>query len=311
MIKNENIGKVIELALNKGCKVYEQEPLSKYTTFKIGGKADAVIVVENANAMSELAAKCAELNVPNFVIGNGSNLLVSDDGYNGIVFKLDGDFRQISIADENTIQCGAGTTLAKLCKFALEHHLSGLEFAWGIPGSVGGAVYMNAGAYNGEMKNVVVSSSYIAPDGTPGTFSAENMKFSYRHSVYCENKYIITNVTIKLVPDDYESIREKMEDLMGRRKSKQPLEYPSAGSVFKRPGEKIYAGGLIEECQLKGTQIGGAQVSEKHAGFIINKGNATCEDVCKLIKHIQDTVYNKKGINLECEVMRIGNPTAF
>ena len=237
-------------------------------------------------------------------IGNGSNLLINDNGFYGIVFKLDGDFKQISIVDENTIKCGTGTTLAKLCKFALDHNLSGLEFAWGIPGSVGGAAFMNAGAYGGEMKDVLEASAYIAPDGTLGTFTAEEMNLSYRHSVYSENNYIITSITVKLKPDSYEAIRGRMDDFMGRRKDKQPLEYPSAGSVFKRP-EGYYAGGLIEECGLKGCQIGGAQVSEKHAGFIINKGGAACEDVCGLIKHIQDTVFEKKGVLLECEIKRI------
>ena len=301
---NENIGRIITLALEKKCRVLENESLSKYTTFKIGGNAAALIIVENANAMAELIAKCTELNVPEFIIGNGSNLLISDSGFNGVVFKLDGDFKQISIVDQNTIKCGTGTTLAKLCKFALDHNLSGLEFAWGIPGSVGGAAFMNAGAYNGEMKDVIEASTYIAPDGTLGTFTDEEMNFGYRHSVFSDSNYIITSVTVKLKTDNYETIRGRMDDFMSRRKSKQPLEYPSAGSVFKRP-VGYYAGGLIEECNLKGFQIGGAQVSEKHAGFIINKGNATCEDVCSLIKHIQDTVFEKKGVHLECEIKRI------
>ncbi len=301
---NENISKIITLASGKNCRVLEQESLSKYTTFKIGGNAAALIVVDNVSDMAELIAKCTEFNVPNFVIGNGSNLLINDNGFNGIVFKLDGDFKQISIVDENTIKCGTGTTLAKLCKFALDHNLSGLEFAWGIPGSVGGAAFMNAGAYGGEMKDVLEASAYIAPDGTLGTFTAEEMNLSYRHSVYSDNKYIITSITVKLKPDSYEAIRGRMDDFMGRRKDKQPLEYPSAGSVFKRP-EGYYAGGLIEECGLKGCQIGGAQVSEKHAGFIINKGGAACEDVCGLIKHIQDTVFEKKGVLLECEIRKI------
>lgn len=301
---NANIGRIITFALERKCKVYEQEPLSRYTTFKIGGNATALIAVENANVMSELIARCTELCVPNFIIGNGSNLLIDDNGFDGIVFKLDGDFKQISMIDENTIKCGTGTTLAKLCKFALEHNLSGLEFAWGIPGSVGGAAYMNAGAYGGEMKNVLESSAYISPDGTLGTFNADEMNLSYRHSVYSENNYIITSITVKLTPDRYESIRGRMDDYMGRRREKQPLEYPSAGSVFKRP-EGYFAGGLIEECKLKGCQIGGARVSEKHAGFIINKGNATCADVCNLIKHIQETVLEQKGVHLECEVKKI------
>lgn len=301
---NENISRIITLALEEKCKVLENEPLSRYTTFKIGGNAAALIIVENANVMSELISKCTELSVPNFIIGNGSNLLIDDSGFNGIVFKLDGDFKQISIVDENTVKCGTGTTLAKLCKFALDNNLSGLEFAWGIPGSVGGAAFMNAGAYGGEMKDVLEASTYIAPDGTLGAFTAEEMKLSYRRSIYSENKYIITSITVKLKPDSYDAIRGRMDDFMSRRRDKQPLEYPSAGSVFKRP-EGYFAGGLIEECNLKGCQIGGAQVSEKHAGFIINKDNATCEDVCNLIQHIQDTVFEKKGVHLECEIKRI------
>lgn len=301
---NENIGKIITLAKENNCKVLENEPLSRYTTFKIGGNARALIIVENSNSLSELLKLCTKLEVPNFVIGNGSNLLISDDGYDGVIFKLDGDFKQITIIDENTVKCGAGTTLAKLCKFALDHNLSGLEFAWGIPGSVGGAAFMNAGAYGGEMKDVLKSSSYITPNGTLGTLSADKMDLSYRHSVYAENKYIITSITVSLKPDDYEVIRGRMDDFMGRRKDKQPLEYPSAGSVFKRP-EGYFAGGLIEECKLKGKQIGGAQVSEKHAGFIINKDNATCEDVCNLIKYIQDVVLKEKGVQLECEIKRV------
>ncbi len=301
---NENIISIINLAKERECRVCENEPLSKYTTFKIGGNAAALIIVENANVLSELLAKCSELDVPNFVIGNGSNLLIDDGGYHGIVFKLEGEFRQIALIDDNTIKCAAGTTLAKLCKFALDHNLSGLEFAWGIPGTVGGAAFMNAGAYGGEMKDVIRSSSYITPNGTLGTFDAKQMELSYRHSVYSDNKYIITSITVELVPERPEVIREKMDDLMGRRKSKQPLEYPSAGSVFKRP-EGYFAGGLIEECGLKGKQIGGAQVSEKHAGFIVNKGGATCKDVCGLIKYIQDVVLEKKGVSLECEIRKI------
>lgn len=301
---NENIGKIITSAKEKNCRVLENEPLSKYTTFKIGGIASALIIVDTVADLSELFTKCSEYGVPNFVIGNGSNLLINDDGYNGIVFKLDGDFKNITLVDEDTIKCGAGVTLARLCKFALDHNLSGLEFAWGIPGSVGGAVFMNAGAYTGEMKDVVVSSSYIAPNGVLGTLAAEDMELSYRHSVYSDNKYIIGSVLVKLKKDDHDLIRNRMDDFMTRRRDKQPLEFPSAGSVFKRP-EGHFAGGLIEQCGLKGTRIGGAQVSEKHAGFIINKGGATCEDVVNLVRHIQDVVSKETGVELECEIKRI------
>jgi len=281
------------------------EPLSRYTTFRLGGNAAALIKTEKAESLSALFALCNKLNVKKFIIGNGSNLLVNDNGYDGIVFKLEGDFTNIYIDDENIIRCGAGATLAKLCKFAADNNLSGLEFAWGIPGTVGGAAFMNAGAYEGEMKDVIVSSSYIDKEGNPGTFEAEEMNLSYRHSVYSENGYIITGVTFKLKPDNAVEINRRMDDFLSRRKEKQPLNYPSAGSVFKRPGEEIYVGKLVQECGLKGMQIGGAQVSEKHAGFIINRGNATCADVCSLIEHVQNVVLKEKGVKLECEIRRL------
>lgn len=303
MINIENIERITAAAEQLGCTVRRNEPLSKYTTFKIGGNASAIIIAESVSALSELFVMCSELGVPNFVIGNGSNLLVSDDGYEGIVFKMEGDFKKITI-DGDTIMCASGVTLAALCKFALDHSLSGLEFAWGIPGTVGGAAFMNAGAYGGEIKDVLVSTSYISPNGTVGTLFGEDNRLSYRHSVYSENGCIITSAAFKLKSDDSELIRARMDDYMSRRKSKQPLEYPSAGSVFKRP-EGYFAGGLIEECGLKGYTVGGAQVSEKHAGFIINKGGATCSDVCSLVEHIQDVVRENKGVELECEIRRI------
>ncbi|MDE7389464.1 MAG: UDP-N-acetylmuramate dehydrogenase [Lachnospiraceae bacterium] len=301
---NENINIIIQSAIGRGCRVLEHEPMSKYTTFKIGGEARAIIFVGNLKTMSDLVRVCTDENVPYFILGNGSNLLVSDDGYNGIMFKLEGDFKKISLLEENTVFCGAGVSLAKLCKFALDHNLSGLEFAWGIPGSVGGAAYMNAGAYGGEMKDVLMSASYIDPQGSQGRFTVDEMNLSYRHSVFTDNGYIISGVILVLKEDSHDSIRERMDDFMDRRRSKQPLEFPSAGSVFKRP-EGYFAGGLIEQCNLKGEQIGGAQVSIKHAGFIVNKGGATCDDVCKLVKHIQDTVLEKTGVELECEINRL------
>lgn len=300
----ENINQVITSAVECGCKVLENEPLSHYTTFKIGGNAAAVICVESIKNLSDLLKECNEKNVPHFIIGNGSNLLISDDGYDGIVFKLDGDFKKISLIEENTVYCGAGASLAKLCKFALDHNLSGLEFAWGIPGTVGGAAYMNAGAYGGEMRDVITSAAYITPSGEQGKYTADEMELSYRHSVFADNGYIISGVIVRLKPDNHDLIRERMDDFMSRRRDKQPLEYPSAGSVFKRP-VGYFAGGLIEQCCLKGMQIGGAQVSIKHAGFIVNKGGATCKDVCDLVEHIQKTVFERTGVQLECEIKRI------
>ena len=301
-----NLASVIDAAKKKNCVCVEQEPLRKYTTFKIGGNARVMIFIDNVDALSEIYSMCVNLRIPCFVIGNGSNLLVSDDGYNGVVMKLDNKFKDISPIDESgtLIRCGAGVTLAKLCKYALDNSLSGLEFAWGIPGTVGGAAFMNAGAYDGEMKNVIESVSCILPDGTIQTVDADNLNMSYRHSVFSDNAGIITSVTMRLKSDNQKLIRDRMDDFMNRRRSKQPLEYPSAGSVFKRP-EGYYAGKLIEDCGLKGTMIGGAQVSEKHAGFIINKSDASCSDVRELIKHIQDTVERETGVKLECEIRMV------
>ncbi len=303
MNNNKNTEHVISAAEALGCCVKRDEPLSKYTTFKIGGAASAVITVESITVLSQLLALCREHGVQRMIIGNGSNLLADDDGYDGVVLKLEGDFKSIT-SDGEIVRCGSGVTLATLCKFARDHSLGGIEFAWGIPGTVGGAAFMNAGAYGGEMKDVILSTSYITSDGITGSYVGGENDFSYRHSVYSDKDYVITAVTFKLAVDDPVLIKERMDDFMTRRKTKQPLDYPSAGSVFKRP-EGFYAGQLIEECGLKGYSIGGAQVSEKHAGFIINKGGATCSDVCRLVEHIQKTVKENKGVTLECEIRRI------
>lgn len=301
---NSNIGSVITAAKELGCAVLENEPLAKYTTFKIGGPAAAILTVTETAQLSKLYAKCTELSVKCFVLGNGSNLLVSDAGYEGIVFRLDGSFKEVSSLDERTVKCGSAVTLAKVCKYALDHSLSGLEFAWGIPGTVGGAAFMNAGAYGGEMRDVIANVSYISPDGKLGTKEANALDLSYRHSVFSDKPGVITSVTFELKHDGKELIRERMDDFMERRRTKQPLEFPSAGSVFKRP-EGYYAGKLIQDCGLKGKQIGGAQVSEKHSGFIINKGGATCSDVLALVKYIQETVLSETGVELECEIKNI------
>ncbi len=293
---------VFNLAEILGCEARKDEPMSKHTTFKIGGNADVYIKVNNLSKLSTILKECANSEIDYMLLGNGSNLLVSDEGIRGAVIRLDGDFRKITLVDETTIFCGAGATLARLCKFALSCGLSGLEFAWGIPGTVGGAVFMNAGAYDGEMKNIVHSVSDISPNGKIGRIEKQDLGFGYRTSVYRTNNRIITGVTIKLQKGNPEEIRSKMDDYMQRRSTKQPLEYPSAGSVFKRP-EGNFAGTLIEQCGLKGKMCGGAQVSEKHAGFIINKSNATAADVRNLIVDIQKTVADSTGYNLECEII--------
>ena len=298
----KNIETVYSLAKILGCKAKYDESMANHTTFKIGGNAPLYIEVNKPSQLSQIVKLCKEENVEYFILGNGSNLLVSDKGVDYVVICLKGDFKNISLLDNNSLYCGAGASLASLCREAEKNGLSGLEFAWGIPGTVGGAAYMNAGAYGGEMKDVVYSVHHIDKDGNLGTIKSSDLNFSYRHSIYKENGYIIIGITVKLKLDNKNEIRNKMDDFMDRRKSKQPLEYPSAGSVFKRP-EGNYAGTLIEQCGLKGKTIGGAQVSEKHAGFIINIGGATCNDVQQLIEHIQSTVKDKTGYILEREII--------
>lgn len=293
---------ICNLAEFIGCEVYKDEPMSKHTTFKIGGNADAYIKAGNLSHLSSLLKECKESDVDYLILGNGSNVLVNDDGIRGAVIRLDGEFKQISLIDDTTIYCGAGASLASLCKFALKCGLSGLEFAWGIPGTVGGAVFMNAGAYGGEMKDVVYSVAHVSPDGKIGRTEKEDLEFGYRTSVYRHNDLIITGVTLKLQKGLTDDIQNKMDDFLERRTSKQPLEYPSAGSVFKRP-EGNFAGALIEQCGLKGKYHGGAQVSDKHAGFIINKSKASANDVKNLISEVQRVVADETGYDLECELI--------
>jgi UDP-N-acetylmuramate dehydrogenase len=284
------------------CDARRFEPMSRHTSFKIGGKADVYIKVTNLSQLMKILKECDACKEKYILLGNGSNVLVPDEGIHGTVLRLDGDFRNISLIDDTTIYCGAGAALGSLCKFAQKCGLSGLEFAWGIPGTVGGAVFMNAGAYGGEMKDVVYSVSHITNSGDIGRIEAENLEFGYRTSVYRKNGCIITGAVFKLKKDDPEEIQNRMNDYMNRRSAKQPLEYPSAGSVFKRP-EGAFAGALIEQCGLKGKTVGGAQVSEKHAGFIINKSKATANDVKQLVSEIQKTVEEETGYKLECELI--------
>ena len=279
------------------------EPMSCHTSFKIGGAADIFISVRSASELSAVFKKCGELNIPRFVIGKGSNLLVSDLGIEGAVISLS-SLNGISVSGEE-ITCGAGAALSEVCRAALESSLTGLEFAYGIPGSIGGAVYMNAGAYGGEISGAVLSAECMTADGTLIKVNAEEMNFGYRKSVFKENGMTVIGAVLRLHKGDKKEIEEKMEDYISLRKSKQPLEYPSAGSFFKRP-EGYFAGALIEKNGLKGTAVGGAQVSEKHAGFIINRGGATAADVIKLGQRVSDTVLAKDGVKLEREVIFIG-----
>ena len=295
---------IIDILSNNNIPYLLNEPMSAHTTFKIGGAADILITVGNLSELQTVISACKDCSMPYMILGNGSNLLVSDKGIEGAVIALDGDFKEISVESE-TVTAGAGAKLSRLCTVAMEHSLSGLEFAYGIPGTVGGAMYMNAGAYGGEMKDVALSVTALSPDGSVREVPAAEMALGYRTSVFKTNGDIILFAKYNLHTGDKSAIKAQMEDIMGRRKSKQPLEYPSAGSVFKRP-EGAFAGTLIEQCGLKGKTVGGAQVSEKHAGFIINVGGATCDDVMELVKVVQDTVKAETGYILEREIIRTG-----
>lgn len=292
---------VKQTALDIGCEFYENEPMSNRTSFKTGGPAELLVCPDNIDALITILKVCKENNIRTFIIGNGSNILVSDNGLSGVVIMLSSNFSEIKLLDEETVFCQSGVSMTRLCRFALEHSLSGLEFAFGIPGTAGGAAYMNAGAYGGEMKDVLVKCEHIDENMHLSSFSDDELKLGYRKSVYTDSSNIITSLTLKLKKADYNEIKAKMDKNLFKRKDKQPLEYPSAGSTFKRP-EGYFAGALIEECGLKGYSVGGAQVSEKHAGFVINKNHATSNDVLNLIRHIQDTVYKNKGVLLETEV---------
>lgn len=297
--------KILAAASRFKTEYYRDYPLAKITSFQTGGNADLLLMPNSVEALSALVKACRESDVPYFVIGNGSNLLVSDKGVRGAVLRLSTPMSEIAYLGNGQIRCAAGAPLTALCNFAYKQGLSGLEFAYGIPGSAGGAAYMNAGAYGGEMKDVLTKCTHIAPDGTVGSFSGEALALGYRKSVYSGKDYCITELYLQLTPGNPAEIKAEMDDKMARRTEKQPLEYPSAGSTFKRP-EGYFAGALIEECGLKGFAIGGAQVSEKHAGFVINKGGATTDDILALIRHIQETVLRETGVQLQTEVEFIG-----
>ena len=279
----------------------KQEPLSQHTSFKIGGSAEIFAEPDTGKQIQSLVRFCKEQNIRLLPLGNGSNILVPDEGVSDIVLHFGHHFSKIELLDDHTIYCEAGTGLGRLCRFALEHNLSGLEFAYGIPGSVGGAVYMNAGAYGGEIKDVILYADHVDKNGISGRFSGEELALSYRHSIYCENDYYITGAAFELKKADHEEINTRMEELIASRYEKQPMDKPSAGSTFKRP-EGAYASALIDQCGLKGLQIGGAAVSTKHAGFVVNEGGATCADVLRLMETVKQKVREDTGFVLEPEI---------
>ena len=288
-------------------RVLTDEPMSKHSTFRIGGNADVFVSISNETELVELIAYLKEEQVPYYIIGNGSNLLVSDKGFNGVIIEIGSNYKDIRVRD-NQIIARAGALLSAVSHVALENNLAGMEFASGIPGTVGGAIIMNAGAYGGEMKQVASQIKAIMPDGTIKILSNEEMKFEYRNSRAKREGFIILQVTYQLTEGDREVIDGIMRDLNMKRRDKQPLEYPSAGSTFKRP-EGNFAGKLISDAGLKGFSIGGAQVSEKHAGFLINKDNATSADMYRLIMEVRDRVKESTGVELEPEVIFLGDFT--
>ena len=292
-------GSIEEVCNRYGCVCKKDYNLASHTTMKIGGECDIYAEPNSEECLIELLNCCRENSVPYFVLGRGSNLLIKKFG--GAVIATAALSVGLS-ADGNLITAGAGVPLSQVCLCALENSLTGMEPLYGIPGSVGGALYMNAGAFGGEMKDIVKSARCVNGQGEIVTIPAEEMKLSYRKSVFSENGWCILSVTVELAKGDKKEIRTRMDELMQKRRDKQPLEFPSCGSTFKRP-QNGFAAALIEECGLKGFSIGGAQVSEKHSGFVINKGGAAFEDVMALVEHIKKVVREQKGVELECEML--------
>lgn len=295
----EQIGNIKKTAVECGCRFAENEPLSRYTTFGIGGKCPLIIEVNGSESLSRLMRAIKSENIPYYVIGKGSNLLADDKDIGMVFLHIGKDMGSISVSD-GMIVCEAGAALSSVCTAARDNGLAGMEFAYGIPGTIGGAVYMNAGAYGGEIKDIIEYAEAVDGEGNLHRFDKESMKLSYRHSIFCENKFIVTKAAFRLKQGSRSEISEKMAELTAKRREKQPLEYKSAGSTFKRP-EGAFAAALIEQCGLKGYTVGGAQVSEKHSGFVINLGNASFDDVMAVISHVQSVVEQKTGYRLECE----------
>lgn len=285
-------------------RIMQNEPMKNHTTFRVGGPAALYLELKTEQEFGDILRLLHAEEEDYFTVGNGSNLLISDTGYDGIILHPSKEFSDVRIEGERLI-CESGATLAAIARVALEQGLTGFEFAAGIPGSLGGAIVMNAGAYDGEMKQVVESVRLITSEGEIVTKSCEEMGFSYRHSILKEEPYLVLSVVIKLDKGNREQIKARMDELAMKRREKQPLEYPSAGSTFKRP-EGYFAAKLIQDAGLRGFTVGGAQVSEKHCGFVINRENATAQDIHELMKQVQQKVQDAFGVKLEPEVIRLG-----
>ncbi len=299
------MGKLIEqlVDISGEQNVLQNEPMKRHTTFRIGGPCDIFIKPRSIEEIRQIIEVVKENKVPYYVVGNGSNLLVSDDGYRGVIINLFNNFSDITV-EGNTITASAGALLGKIGYTALKNSLTGFEFATGIPGTLGGAVVMNAGAYGGEMKDVLSEVTVLTKEGELLTLKVDELELGYRTSIIAKKDYIVLEGKIQLKPGEPDKIKAVIDDLAFRRRDKQPLEYPSAGSTFKRPKDN-FAGKLIMDAGLRGYTSGGAMVSDKHCGFVINKGDATCEDVIKLTDHVKEEVKNQFGIELELEVKKL------
>lgn len=281
------------------------EPMKKHTTFRIGGPSDYFVLPKNIEEVKGVIALCKEKEVPFYILGNGSNLLVSDDGFRGVIIQLYKNMSHIEV-EGNAIRAQVGALLSKIAAEALQNGLTGFEFASGIPGTLGGAVVMNAGAYGGEMKDVLTEVTALTQDGEVKVLKKEELDLGYRTSVVGKKGYIALEAVVELQKGNPDEIKATMDDLKERRTTKQPLEYPSAGSTFKRP-EGYFAGKLIQDTGLRGFSVGGAQISEKHCGFVINKDRATAKDVAELMREVSDRVEAKFGVPLEPEVKKLGD----
>lgn len=300
---NNNLKEALYEIIDKD-RILLDEPMNKHTTFRVGGPADYFIIPESLEEVQKVVSLCRKREVPYYILGNGSNLLVGDFGIRGVVIQIFKSMNQIEIR-ENEITAQAGASLAQIANAALGKSLTGFEFAAGIPGTLGGAVVMNAGAYGGEMKDVLVSVTVLTEEGDILEIPAEELELGYRTSIIAKKNYVVLEAKLALKEGNPEEIRAYMDDLRQRRVDKQPLEYPSAGSTFKRP-EGYFAGKLIQDAGLKGFTVGGAQVSEKHSGFVINIGNATAADIVSLMEQVSEKVKEDSGVTLEPEVKRIG-----
>lgn len=303
-LDNATKEQLASLCKEKEIPVLWEEPMKHYTSFQIGGPASAVCIPKNREQLSCLLSFLKKMQINHWFVGNGSNLLISDEGLKGVVILLDSDFDGEILISNTVLEAPAGKKLSSVCAAACRAELTGLEFAWGIPGSVGGAVYMNAGAYGGEMKDRLIWVEYLDLDGNIQRVPAEKLNLSYRHSCFMEQEYqgvCIIRAAFSLKKGEQVAIQAEMNRIIGQRKEKQPLDLPSAGSTFKRP-QGAYAAQLIDQCGLRGFTVGGAQVSTKHTGFVVNIGEATCQDVLELARQVKECVKEKTGFELEMEV---------